>query len=91
MNAREVVARHLCRRYHLLSEVEAEWPKWTASADAILAALREAGLAVVPVEATDAMLEAGAKWVAYEGQGYREMAASEAWDAMLAAAQEDQR
>lgn len=48
MTAREVIEQAL------LPDV----PKWTRYADKVLAALDEAGLVVVPKEATDAMLKA---------------------------------
>lgn len=59
-------------------------------ARAILAALAEAGLAVVPVEPTRAMLDAARDWslVKYH-QGVGDDAASGCYRAMLAAASED--
>jgi hypothetical protein len=56
--------------------------EWLKSVDAIFAAIRDAGFAIVPVEPTAAMRQAG--------QQERDDNAhvSEIWDAMLKAAQE---
>lgn len=70
--AREIVARAL------LLESGVPWDDgafagreiWWQTADSILTALREAGLAIVPVEATDSALIAGARAIAAYGTSH---------------------
>lgn len=91
MSARDAIHRALVRRYGTSGP---------ADVDAILAALREAGLVVVPVEPTEKMLTLGQRAFArkmydatspaptehpYDGGG----ALGYAYRAMLAAAKED--
>ena len=57
-------------------------PRSLTKAEAVLAAIREAGFAIVPVAPTEAMLRAGI--AEYDGGGL----ANDIWDAMIKAAQE---
>jgi len=65
-------------------------PKWTRYADKVLAALDEAGLAVVPKEATDAIGVAGGLEMERQmfegGEPVIFNAAKVVWRAMIAAA-----
>lgn len=91
----EVMARHLARRLFGtdLDRPDRPYIKRSAEdtcqriAEEALAALSAEGMAVVPVEPTEAMLEAGRREIFAD---VKMADASEAWAAMLAAAAKPQ-
>ena len=99
---REAVARAIYEEKGLHRSTGREWPKATPGdrydhlrfADAALAAIREAGFALVPVVPTEVMLKAGADTVAALEAGLNRFSSNIAidaaaiWYAMLEAAQE---
>jgi hypothetical protein len=97
----EIVARGICRLKiaHNLERdgkprgaawrrtmEDAGWQYWTAEAAAALAAIESSGRRIVPVEPTEAQLNAARDWaVAKYGQGVGNDGASGCYRAMLSA------
>jgi hypothetical protein len=106
MSEREVIARALCRsrcrgQAHpcdqdntgaCLPEACSAWGVlWGDDADAILAALDAAGLAVVPKEPTQSMLIASVEYTSYAADRVYPEDCVNVYHAMLAAAKEGER